>query len=341
MTSPAAPLLEYLLQPLAEWLNNSATEDIAINEPGKAWIRHHGAWERVEVPLGLDAIEEIAILAGSLRKQEVGNDSPLLDTEMPNGERLAVCLPPTVPVGFPSLTFRKHEDTISPTEAMTKRYVIGQWNKRSDRQRQRSLTEPMSYYSSGDLQGFLRAAVRRHLNILLVGPTGSGKTTFSKTLISEIDHSERLIVIEDTLELALHQPNVVRLLYSKGGLSGLNIGPERLLQMSLRMRPTRILLQELRDEAAFIFVLIAAAHPGTITTIHGNSSGDGLRRLLALSGQASPTNNDETLITLIDAAVDVVIPLHEYAGTFEIGEIWFIGEALQRGQTAAELLRAA
>lgn len=340
MTSAAAPLLQYLLQPLSRWLDDPSTEDVAINGPGAVFVRHHGAWEGIDVPFGLDDLDEVAVLAGALRKQEVSEYSPLMDTELPNGERLAVCLPPAVPVGFPSLTFRKHEHTIASTDAMTSRYTIGAWNKRNPGQRRRSLSDAMAHYAAGNLQEFLRSAVRHHLNILLVGPTGSGKTTFSKTLISEIDHSERLIVIEDTLELALHQPNVVRLLYSKGDLSGINIGPERLLQMSLRMRPTRILLQELRDEAAFIFILISAAHPGTITTIHGNSSGDGLRRLLALSSQASSTKNDDTLITLINAAVDVVIPLHEHMGKFEIGEIWFAGEAQQRDQSAAELLTA-
>ena len=70
MSSPAAPLLQYLLQPLRQWLDDAATEDVAINAPGRAWVRHHGAWEGVEVPLSFDDLDEIAILAGSLRQQE-------------------------------------------------------------------------------------------------------------------------------------------------------------------------------------------------------------------------------------------------------------------------------
>src|ERR1700739_3454160 len=103
MSSPAAPLLEYLLQPLRPWLDDAATEDVAINAPGRAWVRHHGAWEGVEVPLSLDDLEEIAILAGSLRQQEVGPRSPLCATELPGGQRLQICVPPAVPNGSPPL----------------------------------------------------------------------------------------------------------------------------------------------------------------------------------------------------------------------------------------------
>ncbi|MBV8335418.1 MAG: type IV secretion system protein VirB11, partial [Alphaproteobacteria bacterium] len=94
MTSPAAPLLQYLMQPLARWLDDDATEDIAINEPGRAWVRHHGVWDAVELPLTLAELEDIAVLAGSLRRQEVAPLAPLCATELPGGERLQICIPP-------------------------------------------------------------------------------------------------------------------------------------------------------------------------------------------------------------------------------------------------------
>jgi type IV secretion system protein VirB11 len=92
MMSPAAPLLQHLLSPLGPWLQDPATEDIAVNRPGEAWIRQRGAWLRDEVELDGEALEEIAILAGSLRKQEVGALSPLCATELRDGERLQICL---------------------------------------------------------------------------------------------------------------------------------------------------------------------------------------------------------------------------------------------------------
>ena len=87
--SPAAPLLQHLLSPLDPWLEDPATEDIAINRPGEAWIRQRGAWLRHDVALDGEALEEIAILAGSLRQQEVSALSPLCATELPRWRAVA------------------------------------------------------------------------------------------------------------------------------------------------------------------------------------------------------------------------------------------------------------
>jgi type IV secretory pathway ATPase VirB11/archaellum biosynthesis ATPase len=105
--SPAAPLLRWLLEPLDTWLSDPATEDVAINRPNEAWIRARGGWTRTPIPLDIEELEEIAILAGSLRKQGVGALAPLCATELPGGERLQICLPPSVPHGTVSLTIRK------------------------------------------------------------------------------------------------------------------------------------------------------------------------------------------------------------------------------------------
>ena len=126
--------------------------------------------------------------------------------------------------------------------------------------------------------------MRAKLTILLCGATGSGKTTMSKTLIAAIDPTERLITIEDTLELVIPQPNHVRLLYSKDGMSGSPVAAEALLQASLRMRPDRVLVQELRDDAACTYINeVVSGHPGSITTIHGNGAPQAFRRLFSLA----------------------------------------------------------
>jgi type IV secretion system protein VirB11 len=342
MISPAAPLLEYLLTPLDPWLEDPATEDIAINQPGEAWIRQRGAWLRDGVALDGDALEEIAILAGSLRKQEVGALSPLCATELPDGERLQICLPPAVPQGTVSLTIRKHEHSVAPLSKLGSRYRAREWNRWRNLRASRDMTELLALYDAGDLEGFLAAAVRARLNMLLSGRTGSGKTTLSKSVLAAIDPGERLITIEDTLELMVLQPNVVRLLYSKDGLSGAEVNAEALLQASLRMRPDRVLLQELRDDAAWTYVNeVISGHPGSITTIHGHGASEAFRRLFALakSSRQGAALQDSTLIDLIAGAIDVIIPLEESGGVFGIGSVWFAADAARRGETAADLLR--
>lgn len=342
MNSPAAPLIEYLLQPLSQWLRDPAVEDVAINQPGMAWVRHHGAWEGVEVPLSLDALEEISSLAAALRKQEVGPASPLCSTELPAGERLQICLPPAVEAGRISLTIRVHEQGVAPIEDIPKRYRIDGWNKPKSRRGGRNMAEALAAYDADDFQGFIAAAVKARLNVLMCGATGAGKTTLSKSVISAIPHTKRLITIEDTIELTILQPNVVRLLYSKDDLTGTNITSEALVQAGMRMIPDIFLLQELRDDAAWSYLTsICSGHPGSITTIHGRDPSDALRRLslLVKSSQAGRSLERDDLISLFDSAIDIIIPLEkDDTVTPLVHDVWFAAEAQRRGVTAATLL---
>jgi type IV secretion system protein VirB11 len=343
MTSPATPLLQERLKPLRPWLDHDATEDIAIQIPGEAWIRMNGQWIYAQVPaLDIDALEDIATLAGSLRKQETGAHAPLCATELPNGERLQICLPPAVGTGLISLSIRKREPCVAPLSKIKERYRTDGWNDWRVLKGGRDLTEPAALKRQGDLERFLAACVRARLNFLLAGATGDGKTTLSETILSSISHEERLIIIEDTKELTILQPNTVRMFYTKDDLSNTKIDADSLLQASLRMRPDRVILQELRDDAAWTYVNeICSGHPGSVTTIHGSSAADAIRRLFTLI-KASPKGaalNDATLLQLISAAVHVIVPLDRPQHQVGIGSVWYIGDAIERGETAADLLR--
>src|SRR5271168_2194866 len=246
MVSEAAPQLEFLLRPLLHWLDDPSTEEVAINRPGEAFVLQKGIFTRYDLPLTYDDLEDIAILAGALRKQDVGQRSPLCATELPRGERLQICLPPSVPAGTASLTIRRPGTSVSALGAVTGRYDTSRWNKWDARKEVEAQqhAEVLAYYDAGDIEAFLRACVRNRLTMLLCGATGSGKTTMGKTLISAIPMLERLITIEDTLELVIPHENHVRLLYSKSGIGLGGVTAEHLLQASLRMRPDRILLGE-------------------------------------------------------------------------------------------------
>jgi type IV secretion system protein VirB11 len=126
---------------------------------------------------------------------------------------------------------------------------------------------------AGEFAEFMRLAVLARKNILVSGPTGSGKTTWTKALIREIPTAERLITIEDAAELALESyPNHVRLYYSEDGQGRSRVTPKELLEACLRLRPDRILLAELWSEEAFYYLrTVASGHPGSITSIHAGS----------------------------------------------------------------------
>ena len=273
-----------------------------------------------------------------MRRQDVGPESPLLDEKLPDGERLCVCLPPAVPHGTISLTLRKHQDTVIPLSEVNDRYRTERWAEWRSERTVRNLDRPMAAYAAGDFETFLRVAVEEHLNILFAGPTGVGKTTLGKSVIDAIDRSERVITIEDTEELGGLPPNHVRLLYAKHDAG---FGHEALLQTTMRMRPKRIILGELRDDAAMTWVkYICTGHPGAVTTIHGSSAGEAFRRLYQLV-KSTPDGvaiDDQTLLGMLADAIDVIIPLREIdAGPKSrgIGAVWFAGDACRRGSTIA------
>ena len=324
-----------------------ATEEICINRPGELFVRQRGQFRREEVPLSYSDLEDIATLAGALRKQDVGPRNPLCATELPGGERLQICMPPSVPAGTLSMTIRKPGSTVASLASLASRYRASRWNQWDGRKEAalRDYGELLALYDAGDLRSFPRKLrCRPRLTILLCGATGSGKTTMSKTLISAIPEHERLITIEDTLELVIPQPNHVRLLYSKDNIGLSRVTAESFLQAVLRMKPDRILLQELRDDAAWTYINeVVSGHPGSITTIHGRNPEQAFKRLFALV-KGSPQGgqwDDQTLMDFLASAVDLIIPFHNEGTVYEIGEVWFAPDAARRGESAAHLLMAA
>lgn len=343
MQSEADAQLRFLLKPVLDWLDDAKTEEVAINRPGTAFVRQAGIFEKHPLDLTYDDLEDIAILAGALRKQDVGPRSPLCSTELPNGERLQICLPPTVPTGTVSLTIRRPGSRVSALSEVGSRYDVSRWNQWETRKRSQQVRDDaiLAHYDSGDLEAFLRDCVTGRLSMLLCGPTGSGKTTMSKTLINAIPAHERLITIEDTLELIIPHENHVRLLYSKSGSGAGAVTAEHLLQASLRMRPDRILLGEMRDDAAWSYLNeVVSGHPGSISTIHGANPVQGFKKLFSLV-KGSPQGaalEDRTLIDMLSAAIDVIVPFRTSGETYEVGEIWLAADARRRGETVADLL---
>jgi len=125
VVSEAAPQLRHLLKPILHWLDDPATEEIAINKPGEVFVRQKGIFVRHDLPFDYDDLEDIAILAGALRRQDVGPRSPLCATELPGGERLQICLPPSVPAGTASLTIRRPGTSVMSASATTPRAGTG------------------------------------------------------------------------------------------------------------------------------------------------------------------------------------------------------------------------
>ena len=173
----------------------------------------------------------------------------------------------------------------------------------------------------------MRLAVRSRKNILVSGPTGSGKTTWTKALIREIPPDERLITIEDAQELVLDRhPNHVRLFYSKDDQGAAHVSPRQLLECCLRMKPDRILLAELRAEEAFDYLRnVNSGHPGSITSVHATSAELAFEQLVLLVKQSAAGRelSRADIKDLLYLLIDIVIQFDTQRHQRFIKEIWY------------------
>src|SRR5262249_19718316 len=160
---------------------------------------------RYGTSLDYDDLYDIAVLAGALNQQNVGNEFPLLAADLPDGERLQAVLPPCVPTGTVSITIRIHDHSVPELAAAAGRYCTSRWNRWQHRKQARWADNDLllKAYDSGDIVHFFREAVRLKFNIILTGHTGAGKTTFLKTVLAVIREYERIITIENALELTI------------------------------------------------------------------------------------------------------------------------------------------
>lgn len=271
MMRPGERTLRLLLAPIAGFLAAPGVTEIVTQIPGEVGVETRGAWTWHDMPeLTFDRLDMIATLAAAMSQQDVGPERPLCSSSLPDGQRIQICRPSVVPGGTVSLTIRRPPDFSPTLTGLSDRGVFAETGAQAERPEDARLVE---LHRARDWARFFPLAVRSRKTIVISGDTGSGKTTVAKALAAEIPADERLITIEDAAELTLPHRNRVSLFYSKGGQGIAKVQAEDLIEAALRMRPDRVLMQELRDGAAFTFVRsVAAGHPGSITTCHAKSA---------------------------------------------------------------------
>lgn len=341
---PGETTLRLLLEPLTALLADTGVTELVVNRPGEAGVERAGVWSWHGVPeLDFERLDAIATLCAALSQQDVGPEQPLCASVLPDGERVQIARPPTVEAGLLSLTIRRPSRFVPTIAALAAGGLFARTAPAAPRLHPCD-ADLMALHRAGDWQRFFPLAVRAKKTVIVTGDTGSGKTTFAKALIQAIPPEERLVTIEDTAEFTgLPQRNRVALFYSKGGQGLAQVGPEALIEAALRMRPDRILMQELRDGAAFTFLrALAAGHPGAVTTCHaGNAAGafDALR-LMVKQNEAGRHLADADVQALLRRHIDVVAQCRRGADGFTIEEVFF-DPPTGRSTGAAPALRAA
>lgn len=320
-----APVVRQLLQPIAGLLQNPTLYEVVINRPGEVLAEGTAGWSRFDVAeLTFDRLMRLARAVASHSHQAIDEARPILSATLPDEERIQIVIPPATTKGTVSITIRKPSSvslSLSGLDAAGLFAVTAAVDDRSDSP-DRRLSQ---LYRAGNYAAFLKQSVLARKNIIISGATGSGKTTLSKALIQHIPTFERIITIEDTAELVIPQPNHVRLFYSKGEQGLAKIGPKDLLESSLRMRPDRVLLQELRDGTAFYYIRnINSGHPGSITTVHADSAALAFEQLTLLVKESDGGQDlaRDDIRSLLKMLVDVVVQCKRVEGKFRVTEIW-------------------
>jgi len=276
------------LGPLENLLRDPSISDILVNGPSQVFVERRGKLE--QVPIYFDSnshlmsiIERIVSRVG----RRIDEASPMVDARLPDGSRVNAIIPPLALDG-PALSIRRF-----PADRLTIQRLIELG----------ALTRDMAHV--------LAAAVRGRLNVLISGGTGTGKTTLLNCLSGEIPPSERIVTVEDSAELQLQQPHVVRLETRPPNIEGKGeVNQRDLVRNCLRMRPDRIVLGEIRGgEALDMLQAMNTGHDGSLATIHANSPRDALTRLesmVAMTGLNLPTG---PVRAQISSALDLILQL--------------------------------
>ena len=319
--------LDHFSRPLCGLLADGSVTELCLQGSGELFLERPSGWSRMAAPWATNSwARHFARLVATSTDQRVDPDAPLLSATLPGGERVQVVLPPATTADSVVIAIRRPSSDIWSLEELSQRGLFDSCHASGPKHRVR--TERLtSSYLTNDWRSFLSLAVRARLNILVAGATASGKTTLTKALICEIPHHERLISIEDAAELVFERhPNSVRLFYSKDDQGRAHITPKQLLEASLRLRPDRILLAELRGEEAYYFLRnVSSGHPGSITSIHAGSAALAFDQLALLVKESSAGREMalSDIQRLLRSIVDIVVYCARELGNRRVTEVWW------------------
>lgn len=324
----AISLIQYLLY-LKPFLDDSANTEIIINKPGEVVTESSNGWQYFDVPeLNYNVCSQIAKLTATYTKQKLDASKPILSGSLPGGERIQIVIPTATIQDTVSMTIRKPSTLNFTLEDYEKQGFFDSCAEFSEELNDDE-KDLIKFKEEGNYVDFLKLAVQSHKNIIISGSTGSGKTTFFRSLLDLVPQNERLISIENVDELGLYEthPNTVSLFYSAGGQGVSEITQQDLLESCLRMKPDRIFLAELiRGDEAFYFLRnVNSGHPGSITTMHANTAKLAFEQLVLFIKESKSGGNMsfEDIKKLLYMCVDVIVQINNVKGKRMVTEIYY------------------
>ena len=280
------------LGPIEALLRDPSVSEVMVNAPDEVYFERNGVLHESDAVFRDDAhIYRIIDRIVSAIGRHVDEASPMVDARLADGSRVNVVIPPLVP-GGPTVTIRRF---------LGDRYTLGELASGG------TLTDEMAR--------LLEACVRARLSVVVSGGTGSGKTTLLNAISAAIPSNERIVTIEDPIELKLQQRHVIAMEARPASTEGAGEVTQRdLLRNSLRMRPDRIIIGEVRGSEAFdMLQAMNTGHDGSLTTVHANSSRDALSRIenmVLMSGFELPIT---AIRDQMASAFDLIVQLSRFS----------------------------
>jgi pilus assembly protein CpaF len=280
------------LGPIDALLRDPSISEVMVNAPDEVFFEREGRLYLSDVRFRDQAhimrvIERVIAPIG----RRVDESSPMVDARLPDGSRVNVIIPPVAPKS-PAITIRKFRaDKLSMDDLVAAGSV------------------------TADMAEFLKACVKLKLNIIVSGGTGTGKTTFLNALSAYIPESERILTIEDPIEIKIQQPHVVSLEARPANIDGKGeIAQRDLLRNTLRMRPDRIIIGEVRGPEAFDMLnAMNTGHEGSLSTVHANSPRDALARIENMVLMAALELPDRAIREQMASALDLIVQLARHS----------------------------
>ncbi|HEX8474747.1 MAG TPA: CpaF family protein [Pyrinomonadaceae bacterium] len=274
------------LGPLEPLLADSTISDILVNSPRNIYIERRGKLERTNVEFKdnehlMRVIERIVSTVG----RRIDESSPMVDARLQDGSRVNAIIPP-LSLDGPVLSIRRFGAEPLRMQALIEKDAL-----------------------TKDIAEMFEMCVKARLNVLISGGTGAGKTTLLNALSAYIPSDERIVTIEDSAELQLQQPHVVRLETRPANIEGKGEVSQRdLVKNALRMRPDRIVIGEVRGgEAIDMLQAMNTGHDGSLTTVHANTPRDAVTRLETMIQMTGMRLSDRAMRQQIASALDLVI----------------------------------
>ena len=299
------------LGPLEPLLADPDVTEVMIVGSGRVYVERHGVIESVETELPSATVLRIVERILAPLGLRLDRASPMVEARLADGTRVHAVIPPLA-IDGPCVTIRRFTPRVFEVE---------------------------DFDVSSPAAEFLRSAVRQKLTVVISGGTSTGKTTMLNALAGAVDRSERVVTIEETAELALGLPHVVRLEARPANAEGVGaVGVRELVRAALRMRPDRLILGEVRGaEALDMLQAMNTGHDGSLCSVHANSAADALTRIVTLAMFAGVGLRADALRAQLLSAVDLVVHVARRRGRRVVDTIGEV-RALEPGGAAVRTL---